>query len=244
VVSTIDYSRRFTQILQTVLSSVLASVMVPALTGTFSKNNKIMFGNYFRQSLKMTLIINTAAVPFLFGAAAPICEYFYFRGQITQKIIENIIVLTRLYALTIPGISFVILFSLSLISQQQGKRCALMGMGIQLIMIVLNSFLFRILGEYIFSLTSFISHTVVGFLMLRLLDIEKKKDIVIEIVRYIIPAIVFSAVLINLNKLLPDYPALIRMCINAGVLAVFSFLVFQFFMKINIVAKVRILLFR
>jgi peptidoglycan biosynthesis protein MviN/MurJ (putative lipid II flippase) len=242
IISTIDYSRRFSQILQTVLTTVLTSVMVPSLASAFSKKDGPLFETSFRQAQQIVLIIISLAVSYLVGAAEPVCRFFFLRGDVGPETVKDIIALTRLYALAFIGIAFYSLFGLSILSQQQGKRYALMGMAAQITMIVLNLGFYRFLGIYTFSVTLFLSHTAVGMLMCRALAVENKRAALIELLKYLFLGALLTALLLVLNRFLPAMKALPQMILNAAALFAAFGLALRFVLGIDIAARFRLLL--
>jgi peptidoglycan biosynthesis protein MviN/MurJ (putative lipid II flippase) len=223
-VSTIDYARRFPQLIQGVLSGVLTSVMVPLLTSVHSKNDNSLFFVHFKRSLQTVLVITCLSVSFLVGAADPICKFFFYRGEIAISTITDIIFLTKSYAITFIGISFYIFFSLILLSQQKGKVLAFLGTINQLIVIVLNVLLFNTFKMYTFAITNLFSHTVISMIMLKALKAVNHKYVFVEIIKYLALTCLLTITLLTFNVYLPDIKVLLRLFLNTLLLSILFFI--------------------
>lgn len=223
VVSMLDYSKKFTDILQSVLSGILASVMVPVLALHFSKSHFEDFRLDLKQNIQVVFIILCLTVPILVGASMPLCKFLYLRGDMTLPVVEEIAMITRLYGISFIGVAFYLLFGLALLAQNEGKKYALYGMVAQIGMIVINLLLFRYMGVYTFALSLFVTHLGTAIWMLKLI----KLDIRSEIYNYFIKCFMFLLLLIilltGLNVLLENvipFYSLIISGITLGVLLV------------------------
>ena len=177
VVSTLDYSRKFTDILQSVLSGILASVMVPVLALHFSKKHFEDFRNDLKQNIQVVFIILFLSVPALTGASLPLCKFLYLRGDMTLPVVEEIAMITRLYGIAFVGVALYLLFGLALLAQDEGKKYALYGMVAQIGMIVINLLLFRYMGVYTFAISLFVTHMGIALWMLKLIKLDVRKEI-------------------------------------------------------------------
>jgi peptidoglycan biosynthesis protein MviN/MurJ (putative lipid II flippase) len=244
IVSIVDYSRRFSGILQSVLTGVLATVMVPALTFAHSKRSPELFFNGFRQSLQITLIIMVLGVSYLLGAANQICRLFYSHGDMDSETVHTIIILTRLFALAFIGIALSLIFGMAILSQQRGKDLGVVTVLAQVVMTVLNLLLFRTMHIYTFPITLFFSHILLSVLLFRILSITKKKEISIEILKYFGIMILLSAILIIMNDLLPEINLFFQLILNGIVLfSIFGILLY-FIMKVNPLSLIKMFLKR
>lgn len=186
IVSVIDYSRRFSDVLLNVFLSILTSVLVPVLSKYHSSRDQVGYRDVFRQYVQIVFLILLFVIPLLVGAALPIDRFFFHRGDITMEVVQNMAILTQYYGISFIAVALYLLFGLSLLSQNQGKKYAFYGAFAQVIMIGLNMLLYRKFGVYTFAITLFASHLVMAIVMyshLRLLD---KKVMTYYICRYLL----------------------------------------------------------
>lgn len=199
VVSTLDYSRKFTDILQSVLSGILASVMVPVLALHFSKKHFEDFRNDLKQNIQVVFIILFLSVPALTGASLPLCKFLYLRGDMTLPVVEEIAMITRLYGIAFVGVALYLLFGLALLAQDEGKKYALYGMVAQIGMIVINLLLFRYMGVYTFAISLFVTHMGIALWMLKLIKLDVRKEICYYFVKCLIILLLLVILLFILN---------------------------------------------
>lgn len=204
VVSTLDYSRKFTDILQSVLSGILASVMVPVLALHFSKNHFENFRCDLKQNIQVVFIILCLTVPILVGASIPLCKFLYLRGDMTLPVVEEIAAITRLYGVSFVGVAFYLLFGLTLLAQDQGKKYAFYGMMTQIGMIIINVLLFRYMGVYTFAISLFVTHMAAAVWMLKLIKLDVPREIYYYIIKCFLCLLLLVILLTGLNILLKD----------------------------------------
>lgn len=194
VVSTIDYARRFTEILLSVFLSVLTSVLVPVLSKCYSNHDEIRYSYIFRQYVQVVFLALSFTIPMLVGAALPIDTFFFFRGDISMEVVKEIALLTQFYGIAFIGVAFYLFFGLSLLSQDQGKKYAIYSTLAQIIMIVFNSLFYRKLGAYTFPIALFASHALMAVIMYQFISLKDKRSIVFYILRYLLLLILLIAV--------------------------------------------------
>lgn len=204
VVSTIDYARRFTDILLSVLLGVLTSVLVPVLSKHYSNNNEKDYDITFRQYVQVVFFILSMTIPLLVGAALPVDTFFFFRGEITQETVRDMALLTQFYGFSFIGVAFYLFFGLSLLSQNQGKRYAIYGTLAQIIMIVFDLAFYKILGIYTFSVALFISHTSIAVIMYHHISLVDKRSITIYIFQCLLLLLLLVAIQLLLRCFIGD----------------------------------------
>lgn len=186
IVSIIDYSRRFSEVLLSVFLSILTSVLVPVLSKYYSNQDQVGYKDVFKQYVQIVFLILLLAIPMLVGAALPIDRFFFHRGDITIEVVQDMAVLTQCYGISFIAVALYLLFGLSLLSQNQGKKYAIYGALAQVIMIGLNVLLYKKLGMYTFSITLFLSHSFMAIIMYCHLRLVDKKIVTCYIYRYLL----------------------------------------------------------
>ncbi len=199
VVSTIDYARRFTEVLLGVFLGVLSSVLVPVLSKHYSDHDEVGFLGVFKQYVQVVFLFLSVTLPLLIGAALPIDTFFYFRGGITMDTVLNMALLTQLYGIAFISVSLYLFFGLSLLAQNQGKKYAICGALAQVSMIVFDVLFYKMLGIYTFVIALFISHTIMAIVMYYYLRLMDKKDVTKYIFRYLFLLLLLIVVQVVIN---------------------------------------------
>ena len=199
IVSTIDYARRFTEVLLGVFLGVLSSVLVPTLSKHYSDHDEVGFLGVFKQYVQVVFLFLSITLPLLIGAALPIDTFFYFRGEITMNTVLDMALLTQLYGVSFISVALYLFFGLSLLSQNQGKKYAIYGALAQVIMIVFDVLFYKELGIYTFVIALFISHTIVAIIMYYCLRLTNKKHMTKYIFRYLFLLLLLIVVQIVIN---------------------------------------------
>lgn len=175
IVSIVNYSGQFKNIIQAVLTSVLASIMVPALSSRLSKNDKNGFVFIFTQNIHIVFVFLSFVIPFLIGAAEPIIKLLFGNSKIEPQSIDSIIFLSRLYILSLISVMLYLIFGLTLLAQQKNKAYAIQGLIAQLMVIGINILFYKRVGPTIFPISIIISHFIVSVFMWRKLNIEHEQ---------------------------------------------------------------------
>lgn len=199
IVSTIDYARRFTEVLLGVFLGVLSSVLVPVLSKHYSDHDDLGFLGVFKQYVQVVFLFLALTLPLLVGAALPIDTFFYFRGEITMDTVQEMALLTRFYGISFISVALYLFFGLSLLAQNQGKKYAIYGALAQVIMIVFDVLFYKMLGIYTFVIALFISHTAMAVAMYYCLKLVDKKEVTTYIFRYLFLLLVLITIQIVFN---------------------------------------------
>ena len=166
-ISSLDYSSQFTKILQSVLSSILTTVMVPILAKNYSNGEMSRCAVVLKENTRVCWLILIASCAFLVGGAEPICRFFFFRGKVSVDQLLVIVELTRIYGLMFVNIFMYLLFGYSLLSLGKGKLYASIGVLTQIIVMVLYMLGFWIFRSlYIFPFSAGIAHFFAAGLMI------------------------------------------------------------------------------
>lgn len=199
-ISSLDYARQFSTLLQAVLSSVLTTVMVPMLAKAFAQGDKMRFSDVFKENLTVGYAILALAIPLLLGAATPLCEFFFQRGQVSPASLQLIISLTRCYAVAFMGVLLYILVGYSLLASNNGRRYAFWGVLVQALVLVFNISFLHILGVYAFPLSLGLAHFMGALSMAKLLWVDSKERLFLLVGKYMLVVLGISIMLYMFNS--------------------------------------------
>lgn len=219
-ISSLDYARQFTSVLQNVLGSVIITVMVPMLTKAYARNDKAQYCGILNENLTVCFGILAFAMPLLFGAASPLCEFFFMRGNVTPEALTLIVSLTRAFALAFMGVLIYILIGYSLLASEEGRKYAFWGMTIQIVVLALNLVLLAKMGVYTFPFTWGLVHLLGAMMMIKSLYVEHKWTLVWRIGRYAVVVWGITLTLLAFNNFFTQGNAFIRLLSNMPVLIV------------------------
>lgn len=240
VVSTIDYARRFSDVLLNVFLSVLSSVLVPMLSKFYSNQNNEEYFKAFKQYVQVVFFVLMLTIPLLVGAAFPLDTFFFFRGDISMGTVHNMARLTQCYGVAFIGVAFYLFFGLSLLSQNQGKKYAIYGATAQLIMIVFNILLYRFLGVYTFATTLLVSHVLMAVVMYRNLKLINKKEVDKYIFRYLLLLLLLIIVQTIFGNFLKEFHVVLQMFFH-GLFIIVMLPIFAFVLGFDLKQYVMIL---
>lgn len=214
MVSALDYSRQFTTVLQIVLSSVLTTVMVPMMAKAFSKKEFKELESILKENIQISFAIMCLAIPILFGAAEPLCTFFFLRGDVSLDAVSQITSLTRLYSASFIGIMLYLLSGLTLLSCNLGKKYAFWGVLTQLIILGINISLYKVIGIGIFPISLGVAHLVAAVIMIRLLNTISSKELFILITKYVILLIALCLSFLLFNNTLKPMNTVFLLILN------------------------------
>lgn len=183
-VSLLDYARQFTAVLQSVLGSILSTVMMPMLAKSYAQKDSTGFNKIFRENLIVCFAIMALVIPVLCGAAQPLCEFFFKKGKVSVDTLQIIVDLSRMYAVAFVGVILYVLFGNALLASNKGKQYALSGVLAQVLVIFFNLLFVRFYGIYIFPLSMGVVHLVSAVIMSLLLKNDNIKMIYLKILQY------------------------------------------------------------
>lgn len=164
-ISILDFGRRFTVILQSVISSILTTLMVPMLARSHASGDSYEFNLKFNEHMSVIYGILLLAIPLLFGAAYPLCDFLFHRGAVTTQNIVEIATLCRLYAAAFMCVMIYIIFGNVLLASEKGKPYAFWGVTTQIAVMALNFGLVSSVGLIVFPVSLGIMHLLAGCIM-------------------------------------------------------------------------------
>ena len=205
IVSSLDYSRQFTIVMQGVLSGVLSTVMIPTLSKFYCNKDYVNCGKSLLDYLKVCSLILCCVLPFLIGAADPICNFFFNRGNIDTESLNLIIKLSQLYGIAFIGIIFYLIFGVTLLSINKGKTYALYGVITQILMLIINLSLCGIYKSYVFPISLLICHAFSSCIMLlKCKEIIDLKLIFFKLIKLIVLLSIYTITVFFINQYIPN----------------------------------------
>lgn len=183
-VSMLDYSRRIIDVPAGVISSVLATILVPTLSKAFIQKNEKVFNTEFINILQLGLFFFSLFVGFLAIGSQDIINILFNKGSIDAQSLSKITNLTLLYSIAAVGIFLYQIFSFTLLSSGQVRYTAFWGILPQILMIIFNLLLFKVIGVWIFPVSLFLAHFLTAFLYKKKYPYSLKKT-PNEIVKYV-----------------------------------------------------------
>ncbi len=201
--SLIDYSRKFSDILNNVLTSVLVTILVPILSQNFIEKEKKLFVNNFFQIFQLGMIFLSFIIPFFVLNSKIIVNIFFDMGKIDTIRLLEISNLTVFYGLTSFSIFFYLVFGMALMTSNNRKKYAFWGIVAQVLSILMNYSLIDYYGIYIFPISLFTSHLFVGVIMCISFPF-KTKSFYFTITKYLFLFVVIVVLSIIANNLIEN----------------------------------------
>lgn len=164
-VSILDYSRKFSDIIQGVLTSVLLTILVPILSTNYIEKKAKEFEYNFLQIYQLVLLFLTFVVALFTSSSASVVAFFLDKGTISKPALLEISNLMILYMWGTLAVFIYIIFGMALLSVGAVKKYAFWGIVAQILSIVLVLLFIKIVGVYIFPIALFISHLFSGCIM-------------------------------------------------------------------------------
>lgn len=185
-ISSVEYARQFITVLQSVLSSVLTTIMVPVLAKQFINRHKEDFNRTILDNLMICMLIYLAACVFLVGSSVPLCDFFFNRGKVSPEALQNIILLTKLYGIAFFGVLMYLIMGMSLLASNKGKVYASVGVVTQIAVLAINFMFCPHYGVFVFPIALGSVHLVAGAIMFcQITDIDARATL-----RYLFKAVV------------------------------------------------------
>lgn len=205
-VSIIDYAKKIAEIIQSVLSSVLVTIMVPAISAQYAQGIMDKVKEEALRYLQLILLILAFLLPLLMVSADSITSILYDKGSIGVAELANIAFLMRAYSLGLIAVFLYLLFGLTLLATNKNKAYAFYGMVAQLMMMAINIFAYPYWGIYTFTISLTASHLVVACILFFKLPLNGKAVYGIKIAQYCSFGLALTIVSMSINSFLfsPD----------------------------------------
>jgi len=165
VISSLDFANKVPSLMNGLIVSVMSSVLVPQLAKHFIRNEKEQYNEEFRKMFQIGILMIGLLIAFIFGCSTSITDFLFNKGTISHEVLTEIARLTILYSVSLLGIYCYVIFGMALLSSQQQKIYAVLGMLAQILVIGINMFSLQIKTVYIFPISIFVSHSIVALIM-------------------------------------------------------------------------------
>lgn len=202
-VSALDYSRKFTDIFTSVLTSVLVTMLVPVLSSKFIDKKPREFAENFMEILQLGLLLLSFVIPIFTSCSMSIISIFFDKGKIPNKMLFEISQLTVYYSWSILAVFIYVIFGMALLSSNNSKKYAFLGVCAQIISILLNLTLIVNVGIYIFPISLFISHFISGLIMAHYFP-YKSKTLIIVFFKYVSILVLITVIMFMINKIIDN----------------------------------------
>jgi len=233
-VSSLDYSRKFTDIFLGVLTSVLATMLVPTLSSKFIEKKSNEFADEFMQMFQLGMLLLSFVIPVFTSSSLPIVLVFFDKGKIPQGTLLEISQLTIFYSWSTLAIFIYLIFGMALLSSNSEKKYAFFGVLAQIISILINLVFIKILGIFVFPVSLLLSHIISGIIMAYNFP-YKSKTLILVFFKYTLILISTAVLVFYLSKFVNDQINPFFQIINNSILTIF--LIFFFIYIFNLEEK-------
>lgn len=148
--SILDYSRKFSDIFQSVLTGVLMTILVPVLSRNYIEKKAIEFTDNFMNIYKISQIGITFIISIFVSSSHLIVNLFYDKGSIDNLSLLKISELMIIYGWSILGVFNYMIFGLALLSMGAPKKFALAGIVTQITSLLIIVWFLPLVGISIF----------------------------------------------------------------------------------------------
>lgn len=210
-ISSLEYARQFINVLQSVLSSVLTTIMVPVLAKQFITRCKAEFNRTILDNLMICMLIYLAACVFLIGSSTPLCDFFFNRGKVSSEALQVIMTLTVLYGIAFFGVLMYLVMGMSLLASNKGKTYATVGVVTQIVVLTVNFLFCPYYGVYVFPVSLGTVHLVAGVIMFSQVSYIENKKVLRYLFRALLTVSGITALFYTLNGIIDYKVSFIRL---------------------------------
>jgi putative peptidoglycan lipid II flippase len=164
-VSTLDYARQFGMLVQGIISSVLATIMIPNLSKKFAQRDQLGLFKAINDSLSTTFVALSITTTFLIGSSFPLTHFFFDQGNLTNFQLNEISLLMSLYGFALIAVVLYLFFGYLLLSTEKGKVYAFWGVIAQILVIVINIVFVNYFGIFIFPISFGVAHFIIAIVL-------------------------------------------------------------------------------
>ena len=199
-ISSVEYARQFSTILQGVVNSVLTTIMVPMLSKAFITGNKFAFSHILKENISTMFLIVGLALFYMIGTTSALCDFLFNKGSIDLEGLGRISQLTQMFGVAFIGVLLYIMTGMSLLASNKRKQYATIGVFTQIVVLVLNFAFIEKLGVYTFPVNYGLAHFVSAMLMWLILEVDNKQSLTYLIIRCIMVVLSISSLLFVINE--------------------------------------------
>ena len=173
-VSIIDFAKKFPDMVNVIISSVVLTVFTPTITRLFVNKDRVEFDKHFLDSFGLGLLIIGFFCVFMLVGSNDVMMFFYGKSSVDTKSLLEIVELNKLYSLAAFTIFLYVIFGTSLLAIGKNKINALAGTVTQISVIAINLILVGRFGVYIFPFSVLVSHFIAAIFMFSYYPYDKK----------------------------------------------------------------------
>ncbi|MFC3199212.1 lipid II flippase MurJ [Parapedobacter deserti] len=181
MVSMVDYGRKFSEMLITVLLGILMTFLVPSISQHFIRKDYSAFYTDFRKIYQWGLLIITIFVALFSVIPDSIVRFFYNEDSISVVELATISRLSSLYAWGVLVVFLYFVFGMALLSSNNKKKYAYLAVVAQMITIGLNLLLVRHVREIAFPVAYISGHLIGAAFMFIFFPFQIKKLLALTI---------------------------------------------------------------
>lgn len=198
-VSIIDFAKKFPDMVNAVVSSVLLTILIPVLARAFVHKDEYTYAKNFIQIFSLGILGLGFFAIYMLSASADLMYFFYGNSDIAADSMAKIINLNMLYSVALFAVFIYLIFSMCLLAIGQNKRSAFAGAVTQILVILSNVLLVSKLGILMFPISVFLAHILCGVYMFCYYPYEKKT----LLISFVKNALMLVTVLFIMKLLLP-----------------------------------------
>jgi len=157
-VSIIDFAKKFPDMINVIISSVVLTVLTPTITRLFVNNNKREFDKCFLDSFGLGLLIIGFFCVFMMIGSGDLMMFFYGKSSVDHNSLLEIIELNKYYSLAAFTVFLYVVFGTCMLAIGKNKMNALSGTMTQLAVIIINLTFVNKFGVEIFPFSILFSH--------------------------------------------------------------------------------------
>lgn len=173
-VSVIDFAKKFPDMVNVIISSVVLTVLTPTITRLFVNKDNEEFDKHFLDSFGLGLLIIGFFCVFMLVGSSDVMTFFYGRSSVDRNSLIEIVELNKFYSLAAFTIFLYVIFGTSLLATGKNKINALAGTVTQIAVITSNLILVSKFGVYIFPFSVLVSHFFAAIFMFGYYPFDKR----------------------------------------------------------------------
>lgn len=225
-VSIIDFGKKFPDMINSVVSSVLLTILIPALAKAFVQKDEVNFSKNFVQIFSLGILGLGFFVIYMFFGSSDLMHFFYGNSDINVESMRQILTLNIFYSIAIIGVFIYVIFGMSMLAIGKSKLNALAGSVTQILVILSNVFLIDQFGIVIFPLSIFIAHIISGLYMFIYYPYSKKAIVNTFSKNVLMLLLVFFALKLILPYIISQLPFAGIILVRLGGMAILQSIIF------------------
>lgn len=164
-VSILDFSKIIPDLLNGLLVSIVLTILVPNLSKSFINKDVETYNKQFLVSYRLGLFGLILFIVFFINGAEPVSYLIYKSDAINLEQMNKIILLSKLFSISLIAVFSYIIFGMSMLSSNKAKLYVVSGSVAQLLSIFLNYTMVKWFDIRVFPLTFFLVHFLAAVYM-------------------------------------------------------------------------------